>query len=302
MKMIMTSKEYNAFYREAIAKTISSDLPIEEVRASFDLLMKAFPPAPEVRFEPFTIGPLPGVWTFAPDVNRRRIILFFVGGGFTAGSIESHKNLIGRLSAVAGAAVCAIQYRLAPEFPFPAALDDALTAYRWLLHHPYARSKILIGGISAGGNLALALFLRLKLEGIAMPAGALLFCPWVDLAMRGESIRLNQGKDILSTERLSWCAEKYAGGQALTDPLLSPVYGDLEGLPPLFIQTGTKDLLHTEAKTLFAKAQKMGTPATLDVWPDMIHAWQLFAPAFPEAQEALERAGEFVEKVFRPLA
>ncbi len=298
----MASKEYDAFYREAMAKAISPDLPIEEVRASFDLRMKEYPPAPEVRFEPFSIGPLPGVWAFAPDVNRRRIILFFAGEGFNAGSIESHKNLIGRLSATAGAAVCAIQYRLAPEFPFPAALDDTLTAYRWLLHHPYARSKILFGGISAGANLALSLLLRLKFENIAMPAGALLFCPWVDLAMREESIRSNRGKDLISQERLFSCAEKYAAGKNLKDPLLSPLYGDLERIPPLFIQTGTRDLLYTEAMKLFEKAQKEGVAATLDVWPEMIHAWQLFAPAFPEAQEALERAGAFVEKLFKDKA
>jgi monoterpene epsilon-lactone hydrolase len=293
------SREYETFYRGALSKKFPVDLPIEEIRAYHATMMKEYPPAPEVRFEPFSIGELPGVWAFAPEVNRRKIILFFMGGGFTAGSIESQKNFIGRLSAAAGAAICAIQYRLAPENPYPAALDDALTAYRWLLHHPYARSKILFSGISAGGGLALSLFLRLKLQKIAMPAGALLFCPWVDLRLSGESYRSNKGKDLLSSEMLSWCAEKYASGKDLADPFLSPLYGDLEGLPPLFIQTGARELLHAEALKLAENGQKQGVSVTLDVWVDMVHAWQLFAPQYPEAQEAIERAGQFVDQLFK---
>lgn len=294
-----TSREYDIFYQEALSQSLPLDLPIEDARTYFDTLMKEFPPAPEVRFESFSIGDIPGVWAFAPEVNRRRIILFFFGGGYTTGSIESHKNLIGRLSAAAGAAVCAVQYRLAPEHPFPAAQDDALTAYRWLLHHPYARSKIVFSGISAGAGLVLSLFLRLKLEKIAMPAGGILFCPWVDLALRGESIRSNKGKDWLSTDRLSWCAEHYAAGNELKNPMISPLYGDLDSIPPLFIQTGTNDLLHSEALELAAKAEKLGVSVTLDVWANMLHGWQLFAPKFPEAQEALERAGEFVDRLFK---
>ncbi len=297
----MASREYETFYGDAFSKRTTSLTPLEETRENFAAYLLEFPPEPEVRFEPFSIGELPGAWAFAPEVNRRRILLFFMAGGFTAGSIESHKNLIGRLSAVAGAAVCAIQYRLAPEHPYPAALDDALTAYRWLLHHPYARSKILFSGISAGGGLSLSLLLRLKLEKIAMPAGALVFCPWFDLKLSGESYRSNKERDLLSTERLSWCAEKYAAGKDLADPLLSPIYGDLSGLPPLFIQAGTRDLLYSDATELVKKAEKQGVSVTLDVWPDMIHAWQICAPRFPEAQEALERAGEFVDKLFKLL-
>ncbi len=299
MGNVMASREYDTFYQECLSKLPPSSFSVEEARANFETFLKGFPPPPEVRFEPFTIGELPGLWAFAPDVNRRRILLFFMGGGFVAGSIESQKNLIGRLSAAAGAAVCAVQYRLAPEHPYPAALDDALTAYRWLLHHPYARSRILFSGISAGGGLVLSLLLRLKLERIAMPAGAVVFCPWADLKLSGQSYRTNKGKDVLSTERLSGCAEKYAAGKDLADPFLSPVYGDLSGLPPLFIQAGARDLLYSDAMDLAKKAEKQGVSVTLDVWPDMIHAWQIGAPRFPEAQEALDRAGEFVDKVLK---
>lgn len=292
------SREYEIFYRARKSLEIPADLSIEEIRSRSEALMQQYPPAPEVRFESFSIGEMPAMWAFAPDVNRRRILLFFCGGGFISGSIESHKNLIGRLSAAAGAAVCAVQYRLAPEFPFPCALDDALTAYRWLLHHPYARSRILFSGISAGGGLALSLFLRLKLEQIAMPAGGICLCPWVDLSMKNESMHMNKGKDLLSPDHYARAAEQYAGDKERNNPLLSPLYGDLTGLPPLFIQTGTHDLLYTEAMQLAERAENQGVQITLDTWPNMVHAFQMFAPQFPESQDAIERAGEFVDNLF----
>jgi acetyl esterase/lipase len=294
----MASREYDSFYKALQTKSIPSDLTIEEFRMRFEAWLMEFPAAPEVQIESFKIGELAALWAFAPDVTKRRIILFFHGGAYTAGSIDSHKNFVGRLSAAANAAVLAVQYRRAPEHPFPAALDDALTAYRWLLHHPYARSRIVIGGTSSGGGLALALFLKLKQEQIAMPAGGMCFCPWVDLAMKNETIQKNRGKDLLKPERLVWSAEQYAAGKPLTDPFLSPLYGNLEGLPPLFIQTGTLDLLYGEAVQLAALAEKQGVATTFDVWQDMIHCWQLFAPSFPECQEAIERAGKFVDELF----
>lgn len=293
------SKEFEKFLRELKEKAVPPITSIEEGRVVFETFMKDYPPAPEVRFEFFSIGELGAVWAFAPDVNRRRILLFFHGGGYTGGSIESHKNLIGRLSASTGAAVCAVQYRLAPENPFPAALNDALTAYRWLLHHPYARSRIVICGSSAGGGLAASLFIRLKMEKIAMPAGGICICPWVDLTMKSESIRTNAGKDRLNAQYLALCAEKYAGGKDLADPLISPLFGDLEGLPPLFIQTGTSDLLYDEAVQLAERAKKKGVAVSLDVWQGMFHTWMLFAPRFPECQAAIDRAGEFVDSLFK---
>lgn len=295
----MASEKFEEFLKKVKSQTITHDLSIEQTRVRFEEMMQSYPAAPEVRFEPLTVAKMPACWAFAPDVNRRRILLFFFGGGYSAGTIESHKNLIGRLSAACGAAVLAVQYRLAPEHPFPAALEDALAAYRWLLHHPYARSRIVFSGISAGGGLALALFLKLKQEKIAMPAGGVLLCPWVDLAMKGKSYQENAEKDWISPKRLLWSAEKYAAGKDLSDPLLSPLYGDLSGLPPLFIQTGRHDLLHTEAMELGKKADAKGIQAQVDVWPDMVHSWVKFAPEFPEAQEAIDRAGAFVDSLFQ---
>jgi acetyl esterase/lipase len=291
----MTSKKYEIFCEAILKRVALKPKSIEEVRIQFEKLMAEYPPLPDLRVEPISIGELSASWFFAPEASRKKIILFLHGGGYIAGSIESHKNLIGRLSAATNAAVLAVSYRLAPEHPYPAALEDALAAYRWLLHHPYARSRIVIVGLSAGGGLALSLLLKLKAEKIAMPAGAVCFCPWVDLQREKEEA---PSQDILSIEKLQWGAEQYAGKESLKDPLISPIHGDLKGIPSLFIQTGTRDLLHPEAVKLAEKAKKEKVDTTLDVWKDMIHNWTLFAPEFPEAEEAIEKAAKFLNELW----
>jgi acetyl esterase/lipase len=295
----MASPEYEAFYKKAIRRSIPSDLPIEEVRASFERLMAGYPPPEQVRFEKFTIGKIPACWVFAPQATREKILLFFHGGSYNAGSIRSHSGLLGRLSAASNCAILAIEYRLAPEHPHPEGLEDALAAYLWLLHHPYPPAHLAVGGISAGAGLALALLLRLKLENRSMPKAAVCLSPWIDLALKGETIRTNLGKDILKPDRLAWSAEKYAAGRDLKDPFVSPLYGDLNGLPRLFIQTGMRELLYSEALLLAEKAKKQGVAVELDSWPEMFHAWQLFFPEFPESQEATVRIGDFLKRSFQ---
>lgn len=295
----MTSKEYQSFYEALFSRKIPPGLTLEEFRATFEERLSAFPPPEEVRFEKFTIGSIPACWALAPGATRQHIILFFFGGGYSSGSIQSHKGLIGRLAAASKYPILAIDYRLAPENPFPSALEDALAAYQWLLHHPYPPSHIALAGISAGGGLALSLLLRLKLEKKSLPQAAVCFSPWIDLALKGTSIRTNNGKDLLNPERLAFYAENYASGKDLNDPFISPLYGDLHRFPPLFIQTGTRDLLHDESIQLAEKAKKSGVEAVLDVWPDMIHAWQLYDPAFPESQEATQKAVDFLIRAFQ---
>lgn len=296
----MASKKFDHFYQKLIAKAIPAGLPVEEVRAAFEKWMAEYPPPENTRFEKFTIGATPACWIIAPGAERHNIVLFFFGGSYTAGSIQSHRGLLGRLSAASGSAVLAIDYRLAPEHPFPEGLEDAFAAYLWLIHHPYPPNRIALAGISAGSGLSLALLFKLKLEKKTLPKAVLCLCPWVDLAMKAPSIRTNNGKDLLKPERLAWAVDQYAAGKDPKDPFISPLYGDLSGLPPLFIQSGTRDLIHDEAMQLGEKAKKSGTEVTLDVWPDMVHAWQLFYPAFPESQEAVVKAGEFLKRAFQP--
>lgn len=291
----MTSKKYEMFCEAILKRVAVKPKSIEEVRIQFEKLMAEYPLLAELRQEPVSIGELSACWFFSPEASRKKIILFLHGGGYIAGSLESHKNLIGRLSAATNAAILGVSYRLAPEHPYPAALDDALAAYRWLLHHPYARSKIAIVGLSAGGGLALSLLLKLKEEKIAMPAGAVCFCPWVDLQ---EEKPEAPSQDILSAEKLEWAAKQYAGKENLKDPFISPIQGDLRGIPSLFIQTGTRDLLHPQAVKLAEKAKKEKVDTTLDIWKDMIHGWTLFAPEFPEAEEAIEKAAKFLNELW----
>ncbi|MBM3184101.1 MAG: alpha/beta hydrolase, partial [Chlamydiae bacterium] len=197
-------------------------------------------------------------------------------------------------SAATSAAVCAVQYRLAPEHPFPAALDDALTAYRWLLHHPYARSRIVFSGIAAGAGLVLSLFLKLKLEKIAMPAGGICLCPWFNLIQNKSSL-----SPLLPAQFYRWSSEKYLKDQDPSSPLISPLAGDFQDLPPLFLQTSQSSFSHPDTIAFAEKAEKKGVKVTLDVWPEMVHLWQMFAPRFPESQEAIERAGGFVDQLFK---
>lgn len=287
----MNSKEYESFHSQIIQKTKFNCKSIEEFREKVEKCMEGYPLPPDVRAEPCSIGKVPACWFLAPEATRKKIILFFHGGGYSVGSIKAYQNLSARLSMVSNAAVISVGYRLAPENPYPAALEDALSAYRWLLHHPYPRSRIAFAGISAGAGLTLALLLKLKMEKIAMPAGALCLCPWVDLSMTHAK---TSTKDIISEQEVQLAAKQYIGQESPQNPLISPLYGDLKGLPPLFIQTGTEDLLHNQALKLADKTKKEGVQTTLDIWPDMIHNFPLFAPAFPEAQEAIVKAGKYL--------
>lgn len=292
---IMTSKQFESFYNQIIPKTEFCCNSIEEFRGKVELFMEGYPLPPDIRTEPISIGDLSACWFFSPEAKKKKIILFFHGGGYSVGSIKSCQNLCARLSMVSNAAVLSVGYRLAPENPYPAALEDALSAYRWLLHHPYPRSHIAFAGISAGAGLALALLLKLKIEKIAMPAGALCFCPWVDLS----TIPVDSSvKDIICAKEIQSATQQYIGSNDSKNPLISPLYGNLKGLPPLFIQTGSRDLLHEQAVKLAEKAKREGVEITFDSQPDMIHNWPLFAPEFPEAQHAIMKAGKFLEKLF----
>lgn len=190
-----------------------------------------------------------------------------------------------------------IGYRLAPEHPFPGALEDAMTAYHWLLHHPYPSSHILFAGDSAGGGLALSLCLQAKLEKAPLPAACICICPWVDLAMTGKSYETNKGKDFLRPASLAFAAKMYCNGKDPKNPLISPYYGDLRGLPPLLIQTGESELLLDEAVAIAEKAKKSGVDTVLEKWPEMVHTWHLFARELPEGRDAIEEIGKFVKRV-----
>lgn len=293
----MPTKDYNVFINSFLNKMPSTELPIADLRKLHEEWMQQIPILEDTRIEKTSLDGLEGIWYIAPEASKKRIILFFHGGGYFSGSPQSHQSFLSRLSQATKAAVLAISYRLAPEHPYPAALEDALQAYRWLLHHPYSRSKIIIAGASAGGGLALSLILKLKAEKIGLPKGILCFCPWVDLCNVPKKTN-SSTLDFLTPEWIQFAIHQYAKECSLKDPLISPIYGDFQDFPPLFLQTGTCDLLHQEALQLKTLMEKQKVSLCFDAWPNMCHCWTLFAPSFPEAEKGIQKAGLFVDQLF----
>jgi acetyl esterase/lipase len=224
-------------------------------------------------------------------------MLYLHGGGYVIGSITTHRELAGRLSRAAAARVLIIDYRLAPEHPYPAAVEDATTAYRWLLQNGAMPARTVIAGDSAGGGLTVATLLALRDAGEPLPAAGVCLSPWTDMEGIGESMRTKAGVDpIVQRAGLLHFADLYLHGADPRSPLAAPLYANLQGLPPLLIQVGTRETLLDDATRLATRAQAEGVEVTLEPWEDMIHVWQLFAPLLPEGQQAIERIGEYVRQ------
>jgi monoterpene epsilon-lactone hydrolase len=226
---------------------------------------------------------------------RQRCILYLHGGGYVAMSARTHRSITSRLAAWSNASVFALNYRLAPEHRFPAALDDALAAYRTLLATGTPASAVALAGDSAGGGLALALLVAARDAGEPLPAAAMLFSPWTDLAATGNSIIDNNEIDPLFFGTwVGLTARHYLGDTPATHPLVSPLYADLTGLPPLLIQVGDSEVLLDDSRRVTEIARRAGVEATLQIFPSVPHGWQVFAPILPEARASLRDAAGFI--------
>lgn len=273
-----------------------SDGSVEEQRSRQEKTTRLIKHTANVRCQPVDVNGVPGEWVTAPNVQLG-VILYLHGGAYTLGSITTHRELAARLSRSTGTSVLVINYRLAPEHPYPAALDDATTAYRWLLKQGNDPAHIIIAGDSAGGGLTLATLVALRDFGVTLPAGAVCISPWTDLTCSGDSIQSKSQEDlILSMESLSRSANSYAGGHDLRTPLISPLYADLKGLPPLLIQVGTDEILLDDARRVAEKAKKAGVDVTLEIWDEMFHVFQII-PFMPETKKAMGQIGDFVERI-----
>ncbi|WP_116139284.1 alpha/beta hydrolase [Trinickia diaoshuihuensis] len=244
-------------------------------------------------------APLRGEWLERRhDLAQRspvRTILYCHGGGYYFCSPASHRPLVFALAARSGARTFSLDYRLAPEHPFPAALDDALAAYRGLLAHGIAADSIVIAGDSAGGGLALATLVALRDAGDPLPAAGVLFSPWTDLAATGGTLQSNDGIDpMFCGAAIGRAAKFYIGDADPTHPYLSPLYADLSGLPPLMIQASSTEVLLDDTRRVAERARAAGVSVHCEIWPNMPHVWQLWTPFVPEAKQALERATQFV--------
>ena len=268
--------------------TVAEQRARQEKMARFDVL------PPGIACEPFQIGALPAEWVRPEDPAGT--ILYLHGGAYALGSINTHRMLAASLAKHTGMQVLLIGYRLAPEAPFSAGLEDAVNAFLWLLESGVPPKEILFAGDSAGGGLALAALLTLRSGGHPLPAGAVLLCPWTDLTLSGASMHDKAKQDfILDQAHLAKFAGLYAGGHLLTHPLISPLFADLGGLPPLLIQTGTDEVLLDDARRTAAAAESAGVDARLEVYAGMIHVFQMF-PFFPETREALTSIGAFANE------
>jgi acetyl esterase/lipase len=251
--------------------------------------------ASDVRCDPIDLGGIPGEWIVAPGAEEDRVILYLHGGGYVMGSINTHRAMIARISRAAKARVLAIDYRLAPEHPFPAAVDDATTAYKWLLSQGYQPGKIIIAGDSAGGGLTFSTLVSLRESGTPLPAAAVPISPWTDLAATGASLKTRAKADpMVGDSGLAPMAQHYAGKHDVKHPLVSPLYADLKDLPPLLIHVGDAEILLDDSTRIAERAKAAGVDVTLEVWPEMVHVWHVFAKILPEGQQAIDRIGEFV--------
>ncbi|MBM4384320.1 MAG: alpha/beta hydrolase fold domain-containing protein [Deltaproteobacteria bacterium] len=276
------------------ANPLQGDLA--QMRANMERGSAATPLPADVKFEAVRAGGVPAEWAIAPGARAERVLVYVHGGGYTMGSLATHRALCGRLSRLAGLRVLNVAYRLAPEHPHPAAVEDGVAAVRWVYAQGVAPARVAIAGDSAGGGLTLATLLALRDAGDALPAAAVCISPWTDLAATGESIRTKASVDPMVTEApLREMARAYLGGKDSRTPLASPLYADLRGLPPLLLQVGDAELLLDDATRLASRARDAGVDVTLEVWEEMFHVWHAFAEILPEAQRACERIAAWLE-------
>ncbi|OHV29121.1 MULTISPECIES: alpha/beta hydrolase [Pseudofrankia] len=278
---------------------------IEQQRDAFEQ-RQAQPPPGDVTARDSTLGGRPALVLDVAGADSRdgragadggTVLLYLHGGGYAIGSARTGARLAVLLARRAGTKAVSLDYRLAPEHPFPAAVDDALAAYRELLDSGIGPDRVAVAGDSAGGGLAVAALVAVRDAGLPQPAAAVVLSPWTDLTLAGASLRTKQGIDPLFTrERLGTLADWYLAGHDPSDPLASPVLADLSGLPPLLAQVGSHEILLDDAVRLAGQAGAHDVDVTLEVWPGVPHVFQNFTGALDEADEALDRAGRFLSR------
>jgi epsilon-lactone hydrolase len=269
---------------------------VAEMRAGFEQMGKTMPVAPDVKCEPVKAGSVPAEWVTAPGADASRVILYLHGGGYVIGSINTHRAMAGMLSRAAASRVLLIDYRLAPEHPFPAAVEDSVAAYKWLVAQGVAPAKIVVAGDSAGGGLTVATLVAIRDQNLKSPAGGVCLSPWIDMEAIGESITTKAAEDpMVQKEGLLGMAKHYLAGKDPRTPLAAPLYADLAGLPPLLIQVGTSETLLDDSTRLAERARKAGVKVTYEPYEKMIHVFQIFAPMLDEGKEAIEKIGSFVK-------
>jgi monoterpene epsilon-lactone hydrolase len=268
-----------------------------ELRKLIDSFATLYAVAPDVTIEPVSAGGIPAEWSTTPNADASRVILYLHGGGYVIGSLNSHRHLVTEIGRAAGTRVLALDYRLAPEHPFPAAVEDALAGYRFLLAGGVAPGNIAIAGDSAGGGLTVAAMLAIRDAGLPQPACGWTLSPWVDMEAIGDSMTNKSAEDpSLQKPALLQMATWYLNNADPRSPLAAPIYADLHGLAPLLIQVGAAETLLDDSVRLARVAGAADVAVTLEIWPEMIHVWHHFHPQLAAGRRAIAAGGEYVHK------
>ena len=278
--------------RALLASAQSDNQDLLARREGYEAVARMMPMAENVEIEPVTLEGVGGLKFTPADANPKRALLYFHGGGYVLGSASTHKPMVSHLASAMQAVAFSMDYALAPEAPFPGALNDGVSAYKGLLEAGFDAKNIIIAGDSAGGGLTLATAMKIQDEGLTLPAGLGLLSPWVNLENTGWSYEAKATSDpMVDHERLSEMATAYLDGQPRATPYASPLHGDLKGLPPIYIQTGAEEVLLSDSTSLAERAGAAGVYVTLEIWPDMIHVFQYFHAMLSDGREAISRMG-----------
>ena len=271
-----------------------SDIPA--MRGAMDAMSRMIRPADDMTFTPVDAGGVSAEWSTAAVADSGRVVIYFHGGSYVMGSLATHRPLVSHIARRTGARVLNVDYRLAPEHPFPAAVDDAVASYRFVRASGVPSAKIAIAGDSAGGGLTAACLVALRDAGETMPGAAACISPWLDLSQSFDSWQSKADVDpLLEIGQLRTCADAYLDGADPKTPTASPVFADLRGLPPLLVQVGTAETLLDESVEFANRARVAGVDTSIDVAPDMIHVWHAFAALLPEGREALDDLAAFLD-------
>ena len=277
------------------AATIDPKASLEALRALYDGFAALTAEPTGIIWTEVDANGVPSIWADAAGGATDRVLQYVHGGGYVIGAAKYYRNLTGHLAKALGCRVLNVDYRLAPEHPHPAAVDDSTAAYKWLLDQGIDPKHIAIAGDSAGGGLTMATLLNIKKQGLPMPAAAMPISPWIDLEGSGESMSTRATVDLLlSAEMLKGMSEAFLQGQNSKDPLAAPLYGDLRGLCPIYIQVGDEETLLDDSTRLAKLASEAGVETRIDVFPEMQHVFQIAAGNMPEADDAIQRIADWV--------
>ncbi len=291
----MTATQLDSLVTLLRSRATPPDYDVGQARARFEKTAVFLGGAPDAKCEKVDAGGVPAEWVSAPGCDTGRAILYLHGGGYAIGSLNTHRRLAYDISAASAAKVLLIDYRLAPEHPFPAAVDDAAAAWRWLLQQGFSASRLAIAGDSAGGGLTIATLVNLRDKKLLLPACAVALSPWVDLEGLGNSITTRAAQDpMVQKDGLIWMAKMYLAGQDPRTPLAAPLHADLKDLPPVLIQVGSAETLLDDAIRVAEKMHAAGVDARLAIWPNMLHVFPLFAPILSEGRDGCIEIGNFI--------